>query len=228
MAFATTSVTTGSVTLAALPSGSANDDLVLVLVGSDFGGISMANANWTQIDVTRSLTNDGHTWSLWWRVIDGTEAGKLTWTIGGGSDIVLRAWRFTGRDTSTPVSAQVWTAESTGSSPKALALTAVTAASGDDVLAIWALDTSTGSGGWTGGSYTSGYTEISEDSFNWTSSFAAEQDNVSSGSTGTITGTATNATDGLGIAGWLVALKSSGGPGPAAPASGNALFYGSL
>ncbi len=229
MAFRSAVQTTGTAGPINLPAGYQLDDILVAVWSSDFGGISMANTNWVQIDSTRSLTTDGHTISVWYRVVDGTETGKLTWTIGGGSDLSCDCMAFSGRSTSAPITAFLYTAESSGSSPITITLNAITAAAGDDVLALFMLDTTDGGGTWSGGSYTSGYAEAFDISNAWSSLFGAYRENVSGGTTGNVQGVATSSGGSAGYAGWLIALASSGGGPPATPDTpvdpGNTMFF---
>ena len=129
-----------------------------------------------------------------YKVAGGSEPTSYTVTLNSSNFAATTVWVFTGRNTSTPFTAESGTtAGATAATPLSIALTGVTAATSDDILWIAALSNSQGNG-YPGPTFTppsgfsSALTETSTTSFT-VGAVGAVKANVSSGATGTITGT---------------------------------------
>lgn len=145
----------------------------------------------------------------------GSDSFLFTNSFGSHCALVTGAW--IGRDNSSPRSATPVSTQNTSSnaSPISGSISGITASQGDDIAVFVATDQTAGGGRWTGSTITN-YTERNDGvAIDWASGIALQtRDNVSSGATGSLSITLTDASAGnAGYAAIVVAIKAApGGP----------------
>lgn len=219
MAYKTSGANSGTgtsvtVTLGAAP---ADNDIIVMLASMDYPDKTITfPAGFTSLAQGNITGPDGHNYAVAWKraVSEGT-----TFACGGdtdGADYTVQVFTFDGRHTvDPPVIGTVTVNTSSNSSPVTVTAPAVTAVAGDDILWIGVADTS---GHDIGGAFAAptDYTERQDTMFGWNTVSGASRDNVSAGSTGSISGTLTLSS---GTSGWASALIRI----PAAAAAGDAV-----
>lgn len=210
MAFRSAAATVGAghTTSINLPAGIQAGDSILIGCSADTSG-----GNWSTSTLgggvgllagPTDINFDGQTIALYGGVYT---SGAISFTVtSGGGDFCYYAICFSGRATSTPFALQETTPVTTPTT--SISLTGVTAASGDDIAAFFMLDT--GGGTVTQSGYNFSLTEQIDTGQGFTMAAVATRDNVSSGATGNLTSTASDATA---FGGWVVRVASSGGGG---------------
>ena len=218
MAFRSASTPTssnGTAVSIAKPAGVASGDIVLLFVTTDVSGKTCSTpTGFTAYSTNGQATPDGHSNFAFWRRFDGGEGANITCTIGGGGDDwIAQCAAWSGRHATDPPVVQLTTPNtSSNATPVSVALTGVTASTGDDIAWWGSLDKTT-SVSWTF-SPPGSYTEASDTTLGWCASSLAYRDNVSSGATGTLTATATG-TNSAGFAGYVVRIPVAAGGSPA-------------
>lgn len=186
-----------------VPTGIANNDIAILVLSFDYNeaGSGVATftfpTGFTEIVHVSNGAPDGNTVAIAWKRCDGTESGTFTVTASAGGQsanakaVICGLW--SGRDTGNPPVAGTWTEDTNGGSGYTSVMTstavAVTAVLGDDIVYISSPDTNNAP---VATSFTapSGFT-AREDQLNaedWVNNELCTKDNVSAGSTGTISG----------------------------------------
>lgn len=202
--------TAGNASTATVPSGVVSGDIVVCVVSIDDSGDSFTwPSGFVELyDVDNST--DGHSHGVAWKRLTAADSGSYTITHanGTGASFVTQCAAFSGRSSVSDPTASDNVSNASNASPVSVSATGVTAFEGDDILWIGALDTTVSNPGTTFASPLD-YTERQDTNYIWNSVSLATRDNVSAGSTGTVTGTATLTN---GVAGWhgfLVRMPSS-------------------
>lgn len=211
MAYRSSTSAGGSTTTVtvAVPAGAATDDIAILVVGVDeFQAQTITwPSGFTQLGNTLILAPDGAILAFAWKRLTGADSGNYTITLSSSTgDHLAECALFSGRHTTNPpVASTIATNTTANSSPISVDATGLTAVTGDDLLWIGAADTTAGNGG-TSWSPPSTFTEQKDDVNAGPTGFCngsiATKDNVSSGATGTITGTFIATV----TAGWLASL----------------------
>lgn len=195
-----------------LPAGAAaNDILTWYVVSDDDQTITWPDGTWTG----RGRIATGGTYALQWatRVATGSDPATFTFTEDFGAVKQSYMTAHSGRNTTSPVTASASTTISSAStSPLSVALSGVTATTGDDIVFLAMVRPTTGTDRWTFAAPGS-YTERADENRDYLSSTIATRDNVSSGATGTLTATATRSvgSDTGAFAGWVISLAAASG-----------------
>lgn len=199
------------------PAGVQAGDLV-VIMGYAFGESSsyvISSSGFTagySDEISGPALGPNCTLSIIWKVATGSEPSTYTVSIGDAPEIFLIDGAWENRNTSSPFVIHVFTAASGSASPVTFNLTGGTADAGDDV--IWAAITNGPSSApsWTPpSSYTTGVAAYESSSY--PGAYFAYRNDVSSGATGTLSGTETGVgTDQIGFVISLAAAAS--GPPP--------------
>lgn len=157
--------------------------------------------------------------SRWWKDITNAagegSGGNYTITFGSAAIGYGLSIAHSGRATGAGTSAETNDGAG-GASPLAVALNGVTAASGDDVIYLGCVapdddvDIFAVTSSW---SVPTNYTSREENANAWRISLLAIRDNVSSGATGTLTGTCTYTNAGTATFGGLVVTMAATGGG---------------
>lgn len=163
------------------------------------------------------LTLDGHTTGYARKVAGGAEPATYDITIGGspGAQDWCLAWvAFSGRDTTTPETAKSSaSSNASNASPVSVNGTAIVAVAGDDGLMISLPDVNA-SGIGNGHAAPSNYTERIDVELAFSNLAIFTRDNMSAGSTGTVTATFSLTS---GASGWWagnVAVAAAAGAAP--------------
>lgn len=216
MAYRSSSSTSGATTTITVPvpAGAATNDIAILVVSIDnttHGTITWPSG-FTEFYDTELTGPDGHTQGMAWKRLTGADSGNYTITYGNGNDYVAMCVLFSGRDTTNPPVHNYASSTSSNTSPISVNATAVTASDGDDMMWVGGLDV-TASGAGNGCAAPTNYTECQDVENGWANASVATRDNVSAGSTGTVTGTYSLSSN---AAGWQSSLIRI----PAAAASG--------
>lgn len=216
--------TAASATTASLSGIVQADDILIMSAGCDSSGATITwPSGFTELE-SDGLTVDNQTVGLAIKRASGSET-TLTVTFSGGGATVARVSVWRGRDTGFTLSAVTRSVNVVNSSaitsPAAdnVDATAVTAAEHDDLDVSYILD-STGNNTLTG-TPPSGFTERLEQDTNGTGGFAeqyvASRDDVTAGSTGTVTATITISAATAAYVAYLVAIPAAAGAAKAPP-----------
>lgn len=206
-----------------VPAGAAINDIAILVINLDNTGHGTLTfpAGFTTLFTTTVSGPDQHTQALAWKRLIAADTGNYTVTWTGANDAIGECALFSGRDTSNPPTASEATDTSANASPISVSAATVTALTGDDLLWAGGLDL-TSSTATSSCAPPSAFTERQDDARDWCALSIATEDNVSSGATGTITGTWTT----TGTAGWLAHLVRIPAAGGAAITSGSSDYYG--
>lgn len=181
----------------AVPAGAATDDIAILAISIDVASLPTFTwpSGFTQFDAATLSGPDGHAYGSAWKRLTGADSGNysITPSAGSGNDHLVDCALFSGRHTTNPpVASTLATNTTANSSPISVSANGVTAVTGDDLLWIGAADATSAPGG-TSWSPPSTFTERQDDvnivGSGWCNGSIASKDNVSSGATGTITGT---------------------------------------
>jgi hypothetical protein len=218
MAYRSSTQATGTdQVILSLPASTADGDHLIYWIES-FG----ETVTWTFTPaVTGSVTVTGAgsgrptVWSYATKVAS-SEPGSRTITIGGGTILTVKGIvaSISGRSSTNPT-VQETDVAGDSASPTAAALAGLTAASGDDVVGLYAIASGNASGTWVltpPASYTLRETVTGTGAFHGGGIALVTRDNTS-GATGTLTGTWTLAANGGETSGVLLAFNVSGGGG---------------
>jgi len=208
----------------AVPAGLADGDKVLIYFIEDLSTTSPSGVP-TGFTVHATGSSTASTWRsmsvrMWWKDITSAagegSGGNYTMTFGVAAIGYMIAVAFSGRDTGAPTVAATDDGAA-GASPLSVPLSGVTAATGDDIAWLGVLAPMDDGDMF---SMTStfapptDYTERQELGGLWRISELATRDNVSSGATGTLTGTATfTQTATARFTGLVATMAASGGGG---------------
>lgn len=197
------------------PTGTADADWLLAWVVADgTSRISSVPSGWAQVVDASDSGPDGQTAILYSKIASG-EPASWDWGLTGGCDWIVIVGAWSGRNTGGSLVSQGTTNTSSNATPISMALTGITAASGDDLAWFGQLDKQGGTDVWSWTASPASHTERQDQDVTWVASTLHTQDNVSAGATGTMTGTATRSS-GASNAGWsgvVVAIPLSGGGG---------------
>lgn len=185
-----TSNTTSSVTI---PTGVVANDIIILSQSRDStGALGTWPAGFTEILNVALSVVDTQRVGVAWKRASGSESGTYTCGAAAGTDFVLQAFAFSGRDTGNPPVLSSTTNDAANAIGAGLAITApsVTALAGDDLLYLCLPDTSTGDNS-VATAPPSGYTEAEDQEVNFGYAEGAYKENVSAGATGTVAGTLT-------------------------------------
>lgn len=147
-------------------------------------------------------TPDGHTASLAWKRLTGSDTGTYTFngTIGSSIQFLSGCLSFRGRSTSSPPVVTVNTSTASNASPVDCIATGHTLLEGDDDLIIVVADV-TVSGAANVFTPPAGYTALTASESGFLSIYPALKENCSAGATGDLTSTLTLTS---GNSGWIV------------------------
>lgn len=186
IAVTNTSTSNPSVTM---PTGAAVGDRALCFVIQDTNGTTISPpTGWTATELANANCSgpDGQTFRVFEKKqLDGTEGASQTWTAPNNNAkfiIVL----FTGRHATNAVSFVTPTVNTTsdGTSPRTITATTGTAASGDDIVAVFQCDQQSAAAVWNFSNWTNSLVERDDSNTTWISAGTATIDNVSAGSFG--------------------------------------------
>jgi hypothetical protein len=192
------------------PTGTAEGDIVLILCVADDNHVVTDAADGFTVG-GRIATGGSYAVQWLWKVAGASEPANYTITQDFNAAKTCVAMAFSGRNTSSPITASASTTLSSASaSPVSVALGGVTAAEGDDIIHFGMIRPTTGGDTW-GSAPPTNFDERAEDPRAFRSAFINTRDNVSAGATGTITGTATivSGTDTGAFAGWVIAIAQA-------------------
>lgn len=207
-------------------------DVLILSVSVDGITTVTAPAGFTQI-ATVQCTADNQTQTVFRKAdATGSESGSVNLTISP----TLKASQVTcsshsGRNNTTPETFVQTSVQSTaGNSPLSVALTAGTAATGDDLVWCAEIDQITDTDTWSFAAPSTFTQRQNGANGSWVSAALSTKDNVASGATGTITGVATR-TAGVDQGGWTgvviaLAAGAGGASGSAAITEGADTFAG--
>lgn len=208
---ATRNTTTSNLPQVAVPNGAGSiplqaDDIVFMAVSWDSSSITIDASDWptgfTPIQEGSVASPDGQKVAVAWKRLTGADSGNYVFAsaVSASQKYLAMAISFRGRDTgNNPVAATIATNTSANASPVTITANAVTAVAGDDLLYIAVPDVN-GDGIWTGFTAPTDYTTQEEFETNFHVMSLCTRENVSAGSTGTVSGTATLSSGG---AGWI-------------------------
>jgi len=199
-----------------MPSGVVAGDQLLAFLSGDSSGNSWSATGWTAIGgPTSSATPDGQSFECFTRVATGSEGGTQTFTYTGSGGVLCIITAHSGRASAALTSSNLVATANTSSntSPVTMGATGLTATSGDDLVAFYALDDGTTTDTFSYSAPT-GFTVQQSNTANTNFNAGAlfTEDNVSAGATGTITCTATRT--GSGTSGWCAYVVRIPAAGP--------------
>lgn len=196
-----------------LPSGTVDGDWLLAWLVSDVdSGVSTVPSGWTEIVNASQATPDGQNARLYVKVAS-SEPASWNWTLPNSRDWVMIVGAWSGRNTGGSLTTVSTINTSSNATPISVALTGLTAASGDDLAWFAQLDQQSNTDVWSFTASPASFTERQDLNSGWVMGTLHTRDNVSAGATGTLTGTATRSS-GTANAGWsgvVVALPVSSG-----------------
>lgn len=211
-----TRVTASTSIVANVPTTSTGD-YVCAIVTHDIISATTPPAGWTERTTGADLSApDGQTIRFF--DLDGGAPGSppstYTWTQVDARDSSVIIASFSGRSL-VRTFATVTTNTSANTSPISASFTGGTAAAGDDLLIIAALDERTQADTWSYGLPTGSpgtFVSRINDEFSWSAVLLATIDNIGAGATGSIATTIslTSGSDVAGYGGFVVSLASSG------------------
>jgi hypothetical protein len=146
-----------------VPAGVAANDIIVIIASKD-GTPNATGAfpsGFTSFFTNTACTVDGQKVTCGWKRASGADSGSYTFGAPGdtGTDWICQAFAFSGRDTTNAPVASTANVQNTGqSSPVTDNANGVTAVAGDDLLWLSAPD-ATVSGGVTGHTPPTSYTE---------------------------------------------------------------------
>lgn len=192
-----------------VPAGAATNDIAIIAISADIQNVTFTwPTGFTQLDGLSITAPDGHEYASAWKRLTAADSGNysITASPSAGPNILAECALFSGRHTTNPpVASTIATNTTANSSPISVSANGVTAVTGDDLLWIGAGDTTAANGGtsWTPPStFTERQDNASSGTGGWCNGSMATSDNVSSGATGTITGTFITTV----TAGWFASL----------------------
>lgn len=192
------------------PTGTAeNDAIICTFVSTDQINISSTGFTTSRIERTADVVV---TLTVMYKVAGASEPASYTVTSDFSANHRWSCSAFTGRDTGAPVTTVQSTAlGSLVSSPISVALTGVTAATGDDIFTFAAVYPNDGSNRWAVWTAPTLYTEAVESAGSAGSFEVAYREAVSAGATGTLTAIAaqTTGTDTGSPGGFVLRLKAA-------------------
>ena len=199
-----------------LPAGTSAGHRLLCFIDQDTDGQTITAATGWDATPIASFDNTGPDTQSG-RVFEkknATGSDAVNFTSSSTKRAIVQIVAFSGRDNTAAAVVSTPTVDnSSASSPISIALTGLTAATGDDIAWFAHLDKSAADP-WTFSAPAS-YTERQDsDNGDYLTATTATRDNVSSGATGTVTGTATRSSGSTG-AGWsgvMVALPVAAAP----------------
>jgi hypothetical protein len=216
-------VSTQAVTLSVAPA--LNDLIVIAVAQGSNGNGSFTCPGFSAITglSVQTMPTTGTYFYALYKVAGGSEPTSYTVTPNAGNWCAVQIWDFTGRNSAAPITAASANTIAQGSPPINIAVTGVTAVSGDDLLWFGALgntgvsESFTVPSGFTNALNTSGATSGFQVSL-----AGCVQQNVASGATGTLTGsmTGSGASD---AAGAIISIAKSVVP-PSIPLLGQILM----
>jgi len=198
-----------------VPAGVASGDIVVLVAAIDASAAVFDTGDYpsgfTELhDV--DVTFDGHSVSVSWKRLTGSDAGSYTFgALGASGDWICQAYAFSGRDPSNPPTSTSNIQNSSQSSPVTVTATGVTALDQDDLLWISAPDVNLNDVG-TGHTAPSGYSEKEDAENAWSNLSGATKENVSAGATGSVSGTFTMSGNNCGWAAFLIRIPADTGP----------------
>lgn len=217
MAYRSSSIRSGNSTtpIGDAPAGLTNDDWMLAMIVCDGSKtISSAPSGWDLVATFSNAGPDVQSAFLYEKVAS-SEGAAWTWNASATGPWLVIVGCWSGRNTAGSLTSQVTIDDTSRDSAISVALSGVTAASGDDIAWFAQLDLVGGADIW-GFAAPSSYTERQDGlAEQWIAGSLATRDNVSSGGTGTLTGTATrtSGSSNAGFSGVVVAIPASGGGG---------------
>lgn len=137
------------------------------------------------------ITNDGHSFGVYWKRATGDDAGSYTFTgsVGSSAQFICEAIAFSGRDTTNPPVYDATISNAANTSPVSAAAPSVTALGCDDLLVILIPDVDT-TGSYANDVEPTGYSPDRENTESGFMTMAmAVKENASAGATGTVTWT---------------------------------------
>lgn len=193
----------------AVPSSVAIGDVVCLFLSVDDSTPTVVTwpTGFTQFGALSHPTLDGHTNAAAWKRLTAVDSGTyaVTWNSGAIQNSVLLAAAWSGRHATTAPTATIATNSASNASPVSVNATTITAATNDDLCWCGALDVNaTGIGN--GCTPPTNYTERQDTENGWVNISIATRDAVSSGATGTITGTFALTSGAAGWSAFLVLL----------------------
>jgi len=204
----------------AVPAGTAANDIEILLGGFDQQTATYSGkwpASFIHLDES-AITLDGQKAGISWKRPSGADTGSYAMTATPGSgvaaDWALAACGFSGRDTGNPPVQSTVAVSNTNS--LAPAANGVTAAAGDDLAWLCALDRSLGTST-TVFTPPSGYTLRQSVDLGFTTIAVATIDNVGAGATGSVAGSYTLSAGTSGWAAWLVRIPATAAAATSTP-----------
>jgi hypothetical protein len=192
-----------------VPAGVASGDVVIWWCTYDSSGVStVAPTGFTILD-TQSLTFDGDTLCVAYKMLTGADSGSYTGGTSNGNHDTCNAVAFSGRHASNvPVISTVNQADSSHATGFTASANGVTAVAGDDLLWLVHLDDN---GNNTASITTppSGFTARTNQMTNFTGSVSASEDNVSAGATGTLSGVIAISGGATAYEAWVVRIPAA-------------------
>jgi len=223
----------GTAITGAAPSGTTAGDRLLAWIVQDTATTISApgGEGWTKLaDANTTAPADIQTAALFEKKSSsGSETYAFTST--GTQRAIIQVVALSGRHSTTAATVSTPTVNTgANATPVSVTLTGLTAATGDDLLWFGEIDQSNQGDFWSFGSLSGFSVQQNAANGDWISSATFNQDNVSSGATGSLTATATR-TSGSGTASWsgLVVAIPAGASGPAVsdPAASSSRFNAS-
>lgn len=202
------------------PAGVVDGDVLIVFFAIESAGSSVTTLSGWTAHPSNPLTvsADGQRGFCFHKIASSEPASwTWTWSNAGSSGANYHCLAFSGRNTSAPITATNSGSSNTASaSPRTISANGVTAAASDDLVWLGFLDNTAAAT--VSYSPPSGFTEATDASDgSFTSSATAYKENISSGATGTISGTGTYSTGNAGYGAFLLAIAAAGGGGTSNP-----------
>lgn len=200
------------------PAGVVDGDFLVIFFAIESAGSSVTTLSGWTAHPSNPLTvsADGQRGFLFYKIASSEPASwDWTWSNGGSSGANYHCLAFSGRNTSSPLSdSNTGSSNTPSASPLTITANAVTALDGDDLAIFMFLDNlSAATMSYTQPSAFTEATDVSDNNF--TSSATAYKENVSAGSTGSISGTGTYSAGSAGFGAFLLAIAAAGGGGAA-------------
>jgi hypothetical protein len=206
------------------PVGVQQNDIIIIGGASDAnGGQTWSSTGFTsgdQLSQTTSISQGPHATMGWlWKVAGASEPGSYTVTLSAGlfTDCEAFCAAWTGRNTTSPITANSQTKTAGGGTPHTFALTGVTSAAGDDVI-CFVIAQQNATCAWTAPTNPSGMATLIalQSATPFGNAYAAYVNAVSAGATGTVNPVETGVgTDNIGFVFSLA--QGSTGPPPVSP-----------
>lgn len=191
-----------------VPSGVETGDIVILIAATDTAAADFETADWpsgfTEL-VDANITADGCSIGIGWKRLTSADAGSYTFgNLGASAEWVCQAFAFSGRHpTDNPEASSDSIDNTLSNTPQSPSANAVTAVEGDDLLWICTpdVDSTGGYTAWT--TVPTNFTSAEEQENGFTTLLGAYRNNVSAGSTGSISGEFTHSNQ-SGWGCWLV------------------------